>query len=199
MHRRLIEISRVETAEHVKTLAEKYGNMPLDMVFQELQRQLSKKEKPRPISFQTLSFKNGLAEVPDDWIYIETDNPNDADFACAISVKEGTYSLNAPKFVTFLKHHPYELSDKEYRAVEERCIAKSSSFKDVFDKEVFYAEDGKYKDNHGNIKTIDDFKDAPKVGIFLIDENVRGTGLTYDCKVYYRDAATIARLKNMIG
>ena len=47
MHRRLLEATRVDLAERIKPLAEKYGTMPFDMVLKDLQRMGVKADKPR--------------------------------------------------------------------------------------------------------------------------------------------------------
>ena len=199
MHRRIIAVSKISIEEQLKPLVEKYGTMPLDEVLLDLQRNSpTAKPKPAPVVLNDHPFKHGILSAPSDWIYTETDDPTEADFACAVSVKDGTNIKNMPMFVTFLKKHPDTLSDKEYREIEENCYDSYPEFKKVIDNEVYYSEIGKYMDNHGHVRTKNDFIIAPKVGIFLIDEKVKGTGLTCGCRIKYKDDSTVQHLKKLM-
>ncbi len=199
MHRRLLEATRVDLAERIKPLAEKYGTMPLDMVLKDLHRNGVKADRPTPMpsSYKSLDYKNGTVDIPTDWIYAKSDLPEESDYACAVSVKEVGEALHMPIFVTFLKKHPDQLSDDEYHQIEENCKAVYPKFKKAINREIYYAADSTYRDNDGYIKTQEEFAKAPKIGIFLIDSEVKSEGLTYGCKIHYKDEATIKHMKEI--
>ena len=143
-------------------------NLPLDELDVALKNKYSMNQQMPPKKvYRSIRLNSGFVEVDDSYFEIPYDLPADSYFICAVSVKPNSSGVESPVYIFTSKKHPDDLTQEEYEKVESIIIEKNPEFKEIYEKEIYYSEDGQYVDNFGKIRSFEEYKKAPWVGIFL--------------------------------